>query len=159
MLIRVSLVAAASLLVVSCGSESKPTAVPQPTPKAEAPKPPDESRRFPKQNLVETKVVNDHLLGKAFMPGGTVAHYTKGKLDYEMFLAKLATPTDAAILLPDWRKALTDVKPEPGFGGLFGSDAGRPVFVFTKGAWILGIVGLREKAADLQGRELASRVN
>jgi hypothetical protein len=104
-------------------------------------------------------VVNDHLLGKAFMPGGTLAHYKKGKLDYEMFLAKLATPTDAAILLPDWRKALADVKPVPSFGGLFGSDGGRPVFVFTKGAWMLGIAGLNEQDADQQGRVLAGRVN
>jgi len=159
MRIRFSLLAAASLFLVSCGSESKPTAAPQPIQKPEAPTPPDESRRFPQQNLVDTKIVKAHLLGKTFMPGGTLAHYHKGKLDYEMFITKLATPTDAAILLPDWRKALTDVKPEPAFGGLFGPDAGRPVFVFTKGAWIVGIAGLSEKAADLQGRELASRVN
>jgi hypothetical protein len=159
MRIRGSLMAAASLLLISCGSEPKSAAVPQPVRQAEVSKPPDESRRFPQPNLVETKVVNDHLLGKAFMPGGTLAHYKKGKLDYQMFLAKLATPTDAAILLPDWRKALADVKPVPSFGGLFGSDGGRPVFVFTKGAWMLGIAGLNEKDADQQGRVLASRVN
>jgi hypothetical protein len=159
MRIRGSLMAAASLLLISCGSEPKPAAVPQPVRQAEVSKPPDESRRFPQPDLVETKVVNDHLLGKAFMPGGTLAHYKKGKLDYEMFLAKLATPTDAAILLPDWRKALADVKPVPSFGGLFGSDGGRPVFVFTKGAWMLGIAGLNEQDADQQGRVLAGRVN
>lgn len=159
MRIRGSLMAAASLLLISCGSEPKPAAVPQPVQPAEVSKPPDESRRFPPPNLVGTKVVNDHLLGKAFMPGGTLAHYKKGKLDYEMFLAKLATPTDAAILLPDWRKALADVKPVPSFGGLFGSDGGRPVFVFTKGAWMLGIAGLNEQDADQQGRVLAGRVN
>lgn len=151
--------AAAPLLLLSCGSEPKPSAAPEPVQKAETPKPPDESRRFPKTDLVDTKVIDDHLLGKPFMPGGTLAHYKKGKLDYEMFAAKLGTPTDAAILLPDWRKALTDVKPVPSFGGLFGTDGGRPVFVFTKGAWILGIAGLKEKDADLAGRALASRIN
>lgn len=93
------------------------------------------------------------------MPGGTLAHYKKGKLEYEMFVAKLPTPTDSLILLPDWRKALTDVKPVPSFGGLFGSDGGRPVFVFPKGAWILGIAGLPEKDADREGRLLARRVD
>jgi hypothetical protein len=159
MRIRVFLMAAATLLLISCGSEPKPAAAPEPAQKAAVPQPPNESSRFPKPNLVDTKVVNDHLLGKQFMPGGTLAHYKKGKLDYEMFVAKLPTPTDAAIILPDWRRALTDVKPVPMFGGLFGSDAGRPVFVFTKGAWILGIAGLNQKDADLAGRVLADRVN
>jgi len=98
-------------------------------------------------------------LDKQFMPGGTLAHYKKGQIEYDMFVAKLATPTDSAILLPDWRKALTDVQPVPSFGGLFGMDAGRPVFVFPKGPWILGIAGLSQKEADAQGRILAGRVD
>jgi hypothetical protein len=151
--------AATALFLTSCGSEPKPTSAPAPVQNAETPKPPDESRRFPTANLVDTKVVNNHLLDKQFMPGGTLAHYKKGKLEYDMFVAKLATPTDSAILLPDWRKALTDVQPVPSFGGLFGMDAGRPVFVFPKGPWILGIAGLSQKEADAQGRILAGRVN
>jgi hypothetical protein len=38
-------------------------------------------------------------------------------------------------------------------------DAGRPVFVFPKGPWILGIAGLSQKEADAQGRILAGRVD
>ena len=89
-------------------------------------------QRFSSANLVETKVVDKELMGKPFMPGGTLARYKKGKKEYEMFVAKLPTATDAAILLPDWRKALTDSKLVPSFGGYFGLDAGRPVFVFSK---------------------------
>jgi hypothetical protein len=148
------IVAGASILISSCGSPPKPAAS-EPVKQAQAPKPSDESQRFSTANLVDTKVVDKELLGKPFMPGGTLARYKKGKKEYEMFVAKLPTATDAAILLPDWRKALTDSKLVPSFGGYFGRDAGRPVFVFTKNAWIAGIVGLPEKEADAEARSLA----
>jgi hypothetical protein len=148
----------AVLFLSSCGSQPKPAA-PELAPKAETPKPSDESARFAAANLVETKVVDKELMGKPFMPGGTLARYKKGKKEFEMFVAKLPTATDAAILLPDWRKALTDSKLMPSFGGYFGMDAGRPVFVFSKGAWIAGIAGLSEKEADTEARILAARLN
>ncbi len=103
--------------------------------------------------------MDKELMGKPFMPGGTLARYKKGKKQYEMFAAKLPTATDAAILLLDWRKALTGSKLVPAFGGYFGQDAGRPVFVFSKGAWIAGIAGLPEKEADLEARTLAAHLN
>ncbi len=92
------------------------------------------------------------------MPGGTVGSYKTGKSEYEMFITKLPSPTDAAILLPDWRKALTNAKLIPSFGGYFGTDAGRPIFVFTKGAWIAGVAGLPEQEADQQARILAAQL-
>jgi len=119
----------------------------------------DESRRFPMANFVGAAVVDKQLLGKPFMPGGTLARYKKGKTEYEMFVAKLPTATDAAVILPDWRKALTDSKLVPSFGGYFGRDADRPVFVFSKGPWIAGVVGLPEKDADVQARALAARLD
>jgi hypothetical protein len=108
---------------------------------------------------VGTKVVDKELMGQTFMPGGTLARYKKGKKEYEMFVAKLPTATDAAILLLDWHKAMADSKLIPSFGGYFGLDAGRPVFVFSKGAWIAGIAGLPQKEADVEARTLASRLN
>jgi hypothetical protein len=143
--------------LISC-SDTKPAPA-APAKKAEAPKPMDESFRFPKANLVDTKVIDTQLMGKSFMPGGTLAHYKKGAREYQMFVAKLPTATDAAIMLPDWRTALTDPKLIPSFGGYFGLDAGRPVFVFSKGAWIAGIAGLPEKDADTQARILAAQLN
>jgi len=145
----------AILLLTSCGSPPKP----EPAKTAEVAKPSDESQRFATANLVKTEVVDKELMGKPFMPGGTLARYKKGRKEYEMFVAKVATATDAAILLPDWRKALTDSKLEPSFGGYFGQDSGRPVFVFSKGAWIAGIVGLLEKEADMEARTLAARLD
>jgi hypothetical protein len=150
-------VAALAALLAACGSESKAPA-PAPPKKAEAPKPPDESRYLPQTNFLDSKVVDDHLLGKAFMPGGTVGRYKKGKTEYEIFIRRLAGPVDAAVILPDWNKALTGSKLVPSFGGYFGDDGGRPVFVFTKGPWIAGIAGLPEKQADLEARTLATKL-
>ena len=148
-------IAAASILLVSCESKSP---APEPPAKAERPKPADESQRFPTENLVDTKVVDDHLMGKPFMPGGTLARYRKRKTEYEMFVAKTSSPNAAALTLPDWRKALVEPKLIPSFGGYFGQDGGRPVFVFSKGAWLAGVAGLPEKEADLQARALAARL-
>ena len=153
----VAIVAVVAFLVSSCGSQPK-QAAPEPV-KTEAPKPTDESERFATSNLVGTKVIGRELLSKPFMPGGTLAQYKKGKKEYEMFVAKLPSSTDAAILLLDWKKALAGSKLLPSFGGYFGLDAGRPVFVFSKGAWIAGVAGLSEKEADLEARTLAAHLN
>ena len=153
-----SFVIAITALLASCGSEPKQVS-PEPVSKAEPVRPADESRRFPQTNLVDTKVGEKELMGKSFMPGGTLAHYKKGKVEYDMFVAKLPSATDAAVVLPDWRKALTDAKLVASFGGYFGQDNGRPVFVFAKDVWVAGVAGLPEKDADLQARALASRLN
>ena len=148
----------AAALLISCGSEPKPSA-PEPAKPAAASKPTDESRRFPLLNRLDTQVVENQLLGKPFMPGGTLAHYKRGKIEYSMFVAKLPNPQDAAFLLLDWNKALSGAKLIPSFGGYFGEDAGRPVFVFAKGAWIAGVAGLPEKDADMAARTLAAHLN
>lgn len=152
---RVLLILAACAVLISCGGESKPSRA-KPASQSEPPKPADESRRFPRANLVKTEVVSQHLLGKSFMPGGTLAHYRRGKIEYEMFVSKLPTAMDAAVILPDWRSALANAKVEANFGGYSGEDAGRPVFVFAKGQWIAGVAGLPEKEADRQARSLAA---
>ncbi len=143
------------LLLAACGPELKPA----PAKKADAPKPADETRRFPKIHFVDSKVVDRELVGKPFMPGGTLASYKNGKAAYELFLAKTGSSTEAAILLPDWQKALTGAKLVPSFGGYFGEDGGRPVFVFSKGSWIAGIAGLSEKEADSVARAFAALLN
>ena len=152
-------VTAVALLLTSCGLSPDGAAVSQQKKIAVPPKPPDESRYLPRTNQVATEVIADHLLGKSFMPGGTLGHYRNGNDQYELFVRKLASPLDAALLLPEWQKALTDSKLVPAFGAYTGTDGGRPVFVFTKGAWIAGISGLNEKQADLPARSLATLLN
>ena len=149
------------LLLSSCSSSPQPSSAPkeQTAQKPAPPRPRDETQRFPMDGRVDTEVVGDHLMGKDFMPGGTLAHYKKGSKQYDMFVARTASPDEAAMILPDWRKALTGSKLVPSFGGYFGNDGERPVFVFSRGAWIAGIAGLPEKDADLQARTLASRLN
>lgn len=155
---RTLAVAAFAVLLSSCDSKLPAPAAEAPK-QAAPPKPADESRRFPKTNLIDTIVVEKQLLGKPFMPGGTLAQYKKGKTEYDMFIAKTPSPNDAAMILPDWRKALPDAKLVPSFGGYFGRDEGRPIFVFTKGPWIAGIAGLPEKEADQEARKLAAALN
>ena len=152
-------VAVAALLLTACGSSPDVASVTQQKRIAVPPKPADESRYLPRANQVATEVIADHLLGKSFMPGGTLGHYRNGKSEYDLFVRKLASPLDAALLLPEWQKALKDSKLVPAFGAYTGDDGGRPVFVFTKGAWIAGISGLNEKQADLPARSLAALLN
>jgi hypothetical protein len=158
MAVRPMLVPTLAALLVSCGSTPKSSA-PEPVKQAEAPRPADETRRFPLANRVDTRLIEKQLMGKAFMPGGTLANYKKGKTEYQMFIAKMPGATDAALALLDWNKALKGARLIPSFGGYFGEDQGRPVFVFSKGAWIAGVAGLPEKDADLQARALAAHLD
>jgi len=69
---------------------------------------------FPSPNLVDTKVVDKQLLGKPFMPGGTLAHYKKGKTEYEMCRRQAANRDGR--LQSSCRtggKALTDLQTDP----------------------------------------------
>ncbi len=146
-----------SVLMWSCGG---PDPVPKAAPPTPAPvKPADETRRFPKTGLTATRVVDNHAMGKTFLPGGTIATYGKGAGEYEMFLVKMPDAQSAAIALFDWKKELEGAKLIPAFGGYFGKDAGRSVFVFTKGAWLAGVAGLSEKESDAKARPLASQIS
>lgn len=140
-----------------CGENKQPAEI-RKEPQATRPQPADESRRFPKTGLVETRVT-PVVFGKEFLPGGTVAAYRTAKREWTTFVIKAASPSDAAIALLNWKKALSDSKLVPSFGGYFGTEGGRPVFVFTKGPWVAGVVGLPEKDADAQARLLAARLD
>jgi hypothetical protein len=124
----------------------------------QAAKPKDESARFPTKNRVETKVVDRELMGKKFMPGGTIARYKTPKGEYTMFVAQARSAADAPLVLLDWKKAMPDAKLVPSFGGYFGKDGAIPVFVFTKGPWIVGVAGLPQAQADAEARTLAARL-
>ena len=155
---RFLLLATTAVWLAGCGSEPKPAAKTE-VKAEEPPKPTDETRRFPVADRVSTQVVNNHIMNKAFMPGGTVAHYKKGATEYDMFVVHFPTSTDAAIALANWDGALQGAKLVPTFGGYFGSDSGRPVFVFPKDTWVAGVVGLPQAQADPAARVLASRLN
>jgi hypothetical protein len=43
-------------------------------------------------------------------------------------------------------------------GGYFGMDGDRPVYIFQKGVFLAGFVGLPEKDADVLARQFAARL-
>jgi hypothetical protein len=126
---------------------------------AEVSEPPlDQSQHFPQAGLVKMDRIPDHLLGKKFMPGGNLATYKRGKLEYQQFVGKLPDADHAAFLLLDWNKELKGAKYLAHMGGYAGMDGDRPVYVFTKGAWIAGIAGLPQEQADVVARQFAARL-
>jgi hypothetical protein len=138
-------------------SNPPPEAASKPPVAAPGP-PPDESQHFPQTGLVKMERIPINLLGKTFMPGGNLATYKRGKLTYQQFLGKMQDPDHAAFLLLDWNKTLKPSTYLAYMGGYFGMDDAQPVYVFTKGAWIAGVVGLPKDKADPIAREFAARL-
>lgn len=147
---RVVWLAAAVCLLVGCARE--------PAQNAAAARAARESALLPKENVLEVKVVPKELLGKPFMPGGTIARYQKGKDSYEIFLSELPSETDSAIVIAHWDGALKNPKVIRSLDAYYGLDGQRPVYVFAKGHWVAGITGLPEQEADQQARRLAGRL-
>ncbi len=136
---------------------SKTTQAPPAIEETKAP-PPDESRKFPLADQVSTKIVPDHLLGKKFLPGGNLAEYKSGAQTYQVFLIHAPDAQKAAFLLTDWRDALTKPEYLASMGGYYGMDNGTPVYVFAKGAYLAGWVGLTKEKADVLARQLAAKL-
>jgi hypothetical protein len=122
------------------------------------PKPADESTKFPLENQVSVKLVEEKLMGKDFLPGGNIADYKRGTATYQLFIAKFQTPNEAAIALFDYKSKMAEPKLVATFGGYYGLDGAKPSFVFTKSSYLLGVVGLIQSEADLVAREFAARV-
>ncbi len=152
------LVCALALTLAGCGS-SPPPESPKKAATPAAPKPTDQTRRFPIAERVEVTLIESPLFGKDFLPGGNVAEYKRGAREYEMFLLRAASPTAAATLLFDYKNTLAEPKFIAHFGGYFGDDAGTPTFLFSKGSWLAGVRGLARDDADAVARELAARID
>jgi len=121
--------------------------------------PQDESRRFPLANRVNVQQVGNHVLGKEYLPGGNVAEYKlKGK-SYRQFLVRSASAEAAGLLLFDCKGHLRDAKYLAHMGGYFGMDGTTPFYIFQKGVFLAGIVGLPEKEADTLARQFAARLD
>ncbi len=147
-----------ALLMLAGGCSRPASEAKQEVPKASPAPPPDESAHFPRAGLLKMEVIPDHLLGKEFMPGGNLATYQSGGSEYQQFLVKMPDAQTGAFLLVDWQKALTDPQYLAHMGGFFGMDAGRPVYVFSKGVWFAGVIGSPRQKADVIAREFAARL-
>jgi hypothetical protein len=148
----------AVLIVLATGCSSPVSRQPAATTsETAAPPPVDQSIKFPQLNQVKMELVRDHLLGKDFMPGGNLGTYKLGKIEYQQFLGRFPDAQKAAFSLLDWQKTLKPPKYLAHMGGYFGYDGDRPVYVFAKGAWTAGFVGLPEAQADVLARQFAMR--
>jgi hypothetical protein len=149
----------AGMLATFCACGGAPSRETQNAPAPAPAKPVDESRRFPLADQVGVRLVDDHLLGKDFLPGGNVADYKRKGKTYQQFLVRAKSPEAAALLLFDFKSHLRDAKFLPHMGGYFGLDGAAPVYLFQKGAFLAGFVGLPEKEADPLARQFAARLN
>jgi hypothetical protein len=147
------------MLSVSCSGPSPAPAKSTAAVKPAGHEPPrDVSTKFPLAGQTRMQLVPDRLLGKDFMPGGNLADYKTAAGQYQMFLLKMADSQTAAFLLLDWKSAMPDAKYLAHMGGYYGTDQGRPVYVFSKGPYVAGLVGLREEKADPEARRFAAKL-
>jgi hypothetical protein len=120
--------------------------------------PTDLRTKFPQAGLTRMEMVADHLLGKEYLPGGNIADYNTNVGVYQMFLIKEKDTTKAANLILDWRATHTDLQYMPTIGAYYGLDNGTPVYLFSKGLFVGGLVGLDANDANLQALGLAARL-
>jgi len=151
---RVLLCAALALTMLACGGAADKA------PPAEAPPAPakDLTSILPADGRVATRVVPNHILDQAKMPGGTLGDYeSKGK-KYQLFVIDADTNQQAAFLLLDLKGALQSPEYISYMGGYFGSDGKQPVYAFAKLHYLAGVVGLSKDDADPIARVLAVRL-
>jgi hypothetical protein len=111
-------------------------------------------RYFPLRERTAIHDVAGHLLNNPSLPGGVLADYKTCQL----FLIRTPSAQKAAFLLLDYKKTLKDPKYLAHMGGYFGIDSGRPAYVFAKGPFLAGVIGLAQDKADPLAREFAARI-
>jgi hypothetical protein len=154
-----SIILALSVITVSCSGPSPEGAKPASTTSSNShPAPKDISGKFPLTGQVKMELVPDHLLGKEFMPGGNLGEYKTAAGDYQIFLLSAADARAAAFILLDWKGVMPEAKYLAHMGGYFGMDQGRPIYVFAKGPYLVGFIGLAEAKADAEARRFAARL-
>ncbi len=146
------------VVLTGCGS-SQPEPTAQKKPVVQIAKIFDETHKFHKEGLVGAKVVENHLGGKEFMPGGNIAEYKKDGRAYQVFFTLQQDSQKAMFLFMDYKDLLQEQKFIATFGGYFGMDGDVPTMIFQKEKYIVVITGLELKDADLAGRFIAGNLN
>jgi len=147
--------------LIACAAAQQPEFKKRPTePAHETPSAPirDQSRTLPTRGLKHSGIVLDHVAGISKLPGGTVGDYENGGRNYQIFIIDARADQQAAFMLLDVKGVLKDPEYLASFGGYFGTESSRPVFVFAKQRFLAGIVGLPKEQADPIARTLASRL-
>jgi hypothetical protein len=115
----------------------------------------DDQRCFPLTGRTAIQQVPGHLWNNPALPGGIVADYS----GYQLFLIRTAGNQKAAFLLLDYKKLLQSPKYLANMGGYFGMDAAhRPHYVFAKGPFLAGVIGLDQEKADPIARTFVGRI-
>jgi hypothetical protein len=114
----------------------------------------DDQRYLPRAGQISAKEVPPHLLNNPSLPGGVLGDYKS----YQLFLIRTLTAEKASFLLLDYKKTLNDPKYLPHMGGFFGQDSNRPAYVFAKGVFLAGVIGLPQEKADTVAREFALHI-
>jgi len=112
-------------------------------------------RFFPVTGRTAINEMPDHLFHNPALPPGIVADYD----GYQLFVIRTTDNQKAAFLLLDYKKMLQGPKYLPNMGGFYGADAQhRPNYVFAKGPFLAGVIGLEQDKADPIARAFAGRI-
>jgi hypothetical protein len=147
----------AALFLTACGSSPEPQTKTEPAPVL-APVP-DHTAALPKQGLLASRLVPDHILDIPKMPGGSLGEYSAKGRKYQLFIIDSGTNQKAAFLLMDLKGTLQSPEYIAYMGGYAGSDGNRNVYVFAKKQYLAGVIGLSKAEADPIAIELASHLN
>jgi len=155
---KATTVFAVMMLLASCGS-APPAEVAKKPALPDLPRPIAEDVRFPSPNRKDIRVVDKQLLGLDYLGGGNLAGYDTGKKKYKLLLIRCRNATQAGNYIFDIKNSMEAPKFVASYGGYFAekTPAGA-LFVFAKGSYIGGIVGLSEEDAIQTGKEFAARI-
>lgn len=117
-----------------------------------------EDVRFPSANRKSVEVVESNLLGYNFLASGNLATYQTDSARYLLFLIRCKDASQAGVYLTDIKNELKDPKFVASYGAYFSQMPSGPIFVFAKGIYLAGIVGLPEDEAVQTGKEFAARL-
>jgi len=146
--------------LAGCGSSPEPPAAPSTAVKQAPPHVQDHTVLFPDAGKIDARIVQNHVLDIAALPGGSIANYSvKGKT-YQMFIIDTDSNQNAAFMMLDMKAAMAK---DPDYlahiGGYFGTYNGKPLYCFAKLHYLAGVYGLPRDKADPLAIELAAQLN
>ena len=147
--------------LAGCSSSPEPKVVKNVV-RIDPPPPPvkNHTSLFPDAGKIDARIVTDHILDIAALPGGSVAEYNvKGK-SYQMFIIDTDTNQNAAFMMLDVKHAMAaDPDYMAHIGGYFGTYKDKPLYCFAKRHYLAGVYGLARAKADPLAIELAAQLN